>query len=69
MLHFHCRMLCRLCVALDRERHWHNCGNSDPARHSCVEYFTPRPKKRDEIMVFGGVLEVPNQDSEVSGLK
>eukprot|EP00966_Prymnesium_polylepis_P240715 5566845-Prymnesium_polylepis.1 len=35
------------------------------SRHSCVEYFTPRPKKRDEIMIFGGVLEAPSSESQV----
>lgn len=35
------------------------------SRFALVEYVTPRPHRREEVMIFGGVLEAPNSESQV----
>ena len=35
------------------------------SRQALIEYIAPRPHKREEILIFGGVLELPDQESQV----
>ena len=35
------------------------------SRHTLVEFLTPRPHRRDELLIFGGVLESTYADSQV----